>query len=297
MVIVMRFMAIVIVITLLLFPVFTGCISEIGDNNEAGVLLTLLENESSNNIVDVSNESDFKYCNVSDEEMSSVIVKMNNFSGNLEECFQKYGYEDFTLLLAGRIAELPKFEEVSNNTKFLSEYNSKVSNITVHLHIYKNLAEGVKKDFNLDLPYLNDYEIRKINSGIKSDTVSDAVTVITLINDYNNLIDAARNVKKGDEKSYVLFYIALGIVVIEIILMKENVAYKVSYKLVGVLIGKTGLYKIIYNYGGSTALKTIGSYMHWETRVGINSMPSNIYNNSDELANISTNVISTFVDI
>lgn len=110
--------------------------------------------------------------------------------------FQKYGYENFTLLLAGYIAKYPKYEEISNNTKFLNEYHNEVSNITTCLHVYKNLAEGVKRDFNLDLLYLNDYEIKKVKSMVEPNVISDAITVVTLVNDYNNLIDAARNVKR-----------------------------------------------------------------------------------------------------
>ena len=215
---------------------------------------------------------------------------MNNFSKNLEECFQKYGYENFTLLLAGYIAKYPKYEEISNNTKFLNEYHNEVSNITTCLHVYKNLAEGVKRDFNLDLLYLNDYEIKKVKSMVEPNVSSDAITAVTLVNDYNNLIDAARNVKKGDKESYTKFYIALGIVVFDVILIKENVAYKVSYKLVGILISKTGFYKVIYKYGGSTALKPIESCTHWISRGEINSMPSKLYNNSDKLTNISIKI-------
>ena len=80
----------------------------------------------------------------------------------------------------------------------------------------------------------------------------------------------------------------------DVILIKENVAYKVSYKLVGFLISKTGFYKVIYKYGGSTTLKTIMSYTHWESRGEISNIPNKLYNN---LANLSNKRISTVNEI
>ncbi|WP_162484783.1 hypothetical protein [Methanocaldococcus jannaschii] len=45
----MRFLTLVVVIILLLFPVFAGCIGRVWDNDSGGgFLLILLENETSN---------------------------------------------------------------------------------------------------------------------------------------------------------------------------------------------------------------------------------------------------------
>jgi len=210
--------------------------------------------------------------NPSQEEALRIKTSLQNFTQSLWDSISTYGYDNVTIALASSIASLPMLPECGNISGYqnLTTYSEEVSNLTVALHKYKNLAEGLSKDYGIELPYLNDREIRKLKNTLKPSQVEDMLMMCSFARDYNRLIIAAAQVVPGDRDTYSAFYGRLFVVGLELIFMKENVAYKVSYKLVGNLLWKTRLFHVIYRYGGSTALKVVMSTMHWETRGLIN---------------------------
>ncbi|WP_048151390.1 hypothetical protein [Palaeococcus ferrophilus] len=112
----------------------------------------------------------------------------------------------------------------------------------------------------------------------------------SFVRDYNRLVIAAGRVTLGDESTYTEFYERLFIVGVELIFMKENVAYKVSYKLVGNIMWKTHLFRVIYYLGGSTALKTVMSIMHWESRGLINKYFDTFNENPEKMEELISNI-------
>ncbi|NJE11461.1 hypothetical protein [Thermococcus sp. MAR1] len=210
--------------------------------------------------------------NLSQEEALQLRTSLQNFTQSLWESISTYGYDNVTIVLATSIASLPMLPECGNLSGYqnLTTYSEEVSNLTVALHKYKNLAEGLSKDYGIELPYLNEGEIRRLKNTLKPSQVEDMFMMCSFARDYNRLIIAAGQVVPGDRGTYSAFYERLFVVGLELIFMKENVAYKVSYKLVGNLLWKTRLFHVIYRYGGSTALKVVMSTMHWESRGLIN---------------------------
>ncbi|WP_297502996.1 hypothetical protein [Thermococcus sp.] len=210
--------------------------------------------------------------NLSQEDALWIEVGLQNFTQSLWESISTYSYDNVTIALAASIASLPILPECGNLSGYqnLTAYSEEVSNLTVALHKYKNLAEGLSKDYGIELPYLNDREIRKLKNALKPSQVEDMFMMCSFARDYNRLIIAAGQVIPGDRDTYSAFYERLFVVGLELIFMKENVAYKVSYKIVGNLLWKTRLFHVIYRYGGSTALKVVMSTMHWESRGLIN---------------------------
>ncbi|WP_170218364.1 hypothetical protein [Palaeococcus ferrophilus] len=89
-------------------------------------------------------ETEPSQVNLSQEEIIRVNRSIQNFTQSLWEGISKYGYDNVTLTLATSIASLPLVPECENLSGYrnLSVYNERVSNLTVALHKYKNLAEG-----------------------------------------------------------------------------------------------------------------------------------------------------------
>ena len=118
-----------------------------------------------------------------------------------------------------------------------------------------------------------------------------------LIEDYNVLIDAANQVEPGNRETYTEFYLRLLIVGLEIIFFEENLAYKLAYTFVGKFFWKTGLFHIIYRYGGSTALKVAMSVAHWETRGRINKYIDEFGDDPHKISSLISNVSnSTWIE-
>ncbi|MFA4647179.1 hypothetical protein P8X24_08010 [Pyrococcus kukulkanii] len=230
--------------------------------------------------------------NLSQEEALQLKVSLQNFTQSLWRSISKYGYDNVTLALATSIASLPLLPECENVSGYrnLATYNEEVSNLTVALHKYKNLAEGLSKDYGIELPYLDDREIKKLKNTLKPSQVEDMLMVCSFARDYNRLVKAARRVTPGDKDTYSAFYERLFIVGLELIFMKENVAYKVSYKLVGNILWKTHLFHVIYRYGGSTALKVVMSTMHWEFRGVINKYFEAFGDDPDKIEALISNI-------
>ncbi|BAP62887.1 hypothetical protein MMOS7_08010 [Methanococcus maripaludis OS7] len=275
---------------MLLLTSFSGCI-DFKDDDDVFVAIMLseqnsksnLETISENNVQNISNENDsnaYDVQNISEEDQKLLKNKMNNFSESLDLWMDSPEFDNFTIKLAKNISKLPRCNIGVPGE--VTEYNSGVSNLTNCLHEYKNLAEGLNKDFNLEMPYADDFQINKFTSAAKPDELDDVLTTILLIDQYNSLIDSAGDVVYKDKDSYAKFYTALAVFGVSIILIQENMAYKVSYKIVGTVFIKSGLYKLVSNSG---VLKFAMSITHWEIRDEIGSIPSN-----------SDGIISNFKD-
>ena len=230
--------------------------------------------------------------NMSQEEALRLRISLQNFTGSLWDSISTYGYDNVTIALATSIASLPMLPECGNLSGYqnLTAYSEEVSNLTVALHKYKNLAEGLSKDYGIELPHLDDREIRKLKNTLKPSQVENMFMMCSFARDYNRLIIAAGQVVPGDRDTYSAFYERLFVVGLELIFMKENVAYKVSYKLVGNLLWKTRLFHVIYRYGGSTALKVVMSTMHWESRGLINRYFEAFGDNPERVEELISNV-------
>ncbi|WP_231856918.1 hypothetical protein [Methanococcus maripaludis] len=287
---------------MLILTSFAGCIDS-NDDDDVFVAIMLseqnsksnLETISENNVQNASNENDsnaYDIQNISEEDQKLLETKMDDFAESLERWGSSPEFDNFTIKLAKNISKLPRCN--ISIPEGVTEYNSRVSNLTTCLHEYKNLAEGLNKDFNLEMPYADDFQINKFTSAAKTDELDDVLTTILLIDQYNSLIDSAENVVYKNRDSYAKFYTALAVFGVSIILIQENMAYKVSYKIVGTVFIKSGLYKLVSNSG---VLKFAMSITHWEIRDEIGSIPSNsdgIISNFKD-GNISVN-ISTVKD-
>lgn len=274
---------------MLLLTSFAGCIEYGNDEVPMALMLSEQNSESNsktiyeNNVQNVSNENDsnaYNVQNISEEDQELLKNKMNNFAESLDFWMDSPEFDNFTIKLAKNISKLPRCN--IGVPDGVTEYNSGVSNLTTCLHEYKNLAEGLNKDFNLEMPYADDFQINKFTSAAKPDELDDVLSTILLIDQYNSLIDSAENVVYKNKDSYAKFYTALAVFGVSIILIQENMAYKVSYKLVGTVFIKSGLYKLVPNSG---VLKFAMSITHWEIRDEIGSIPSN-----------SDGIISNFKD-
>ena len=277
---------------MLLLTSFAGCIGW-GDENEVSMVMPPTEQNSKsnsetiseNNMQNVSNENDsdsYTIQNMSEDDQEFLETKLNNFSEGLERFSGGPEFDDFTIKLAENISKLPKCNVETPDS--LKEYDSKISNITKCLHEYKNLAEGLNKDFDLELPYADDKKISKFVSAAEPDDLKNLLTTLILIEQYNSLIDSAENVEYKNKESYADFYYALLTFGFSIILIQENMAYRVSYKLVGIIFIKTGFYKFFSNFG---VLKYVMSKTYGIFKNLIEGSPSKVGEIKTDLENVN----------
>lgn len=85
-----------------------------------------------------------------------------------------------------------------------------------------------------------------------------------LINNYNEVIYAARNYNRSNPKSVRDFYKALGVFGLEFAIIYASVWYTPSYKIVGKVYRWSGLNKIAFRY--PTIVSFILSKAHWGIR-------------------------------
>ncbi|NJE47403.1 hypothetical protein E3E35_08325 [Thermococcus sp. GR7] len=231
------------------------------------------------------------HLNLTAQEEANLREWVQNFTESLNKSVSKYGYDNLTVVLAMQIGNLSKLPECDNISEYgdLMGYHDNVSNLNVLLHEYKNLAEGILKQYEVQLPYLNDKEIDEFIGKVEPSSVENMIMACGLINDYNGLIESARKVELGKRDTYTEFYMRLFIVVLKIVFIKENLTYKVSYKVVGKLFWKTRLFHVIYRYGGVTALKVAMSVTHWEFRGLINKYLDEFGNNPSMVYSLISN--------
>jgi len=235
--------------------------------------------------------------NLTPQQELSLGKEIGRFTQSLNESVERYGYDNLTIILASNISSLPKLPECDEITRMgenLTQYQKSVSKLNAFLHEYKNLGEGILEEYGIYVPYLKDHEIDQLVNTL--DPKSMSVTC-NLIEDYNALIDAANQVEPGNRETYTEFYLRLLIVGLEIIFFKENLAYKLAYTFVGKFFWKTGLFHIIYRYGGSTALKVAMSVAYWETRGRINKYIDEFGNDQHKISSLISNVSnSTWIE-
>lgn len=228
--------------------------------------------------------------NLTLQQELSLGEEIRKFTQSLNESVRKHGYDNLTMILASNISSLPRLPECGEITRMgenLTQYQESVSKLNALLHGYKNLGEGILEEYGVYVPYLKDHEIDQLMNTL--DPKSMSVTC-NLIEDYNALIDAANQVEPGNRETYTEFYLRLLIVGLEIIFFKENLAYKLAYTFVGKFFWKTGLFHIIYRYGGSTALKVAMSIAHWETRGRINKYIDEFGDNPHKISSLISNI-------
>jgi len=235
--------------------------------------------------------------NLTSQQELSLGEEIRKFTQSLNESVRKYGYDNLTIILASNISSLPKLPECGEIARMgenLTQYQESVSKLNALLHEYKNLGEGILEEYGIYVPYLKDREIDQFVNTL--DPKSMSVTC-NLIEDYNALIDAANQVEPENRETYTEFYLRLLIVGLEIIFFKENLAYKLAYTFVGKFFWKTGLFHIIYRYGGSTALKVAMSVAHWETRGRINKYIDEFGDDPHKISSLISNVSnSTWIE-
>lgn len=235
--------------------------------------------------------------NLTPQQELSLGKEIRRFTQSLNESVKRYGYDNLTMILASNISSLPKLPECGEITRMgenLTQYQESVSKLNALLHEYKNLGAGILEEYGIYVPYLKDHEIDQLVNTL--DPKSMSVTC-NLIEDYNVLIDAANQVEPGNRETYTEFYLRLLIVGLEIIFFEENLAYKLAYTFVGKFFWKTGLFHIIYRYGGSTALKVAMSVAHWETRGRINKYIDEFGDDPHKISSLISNVSnSTWIE-
>ena len=104
-----------------------------------------------------------------------------------------------------------------------------------------------------------------------------------MINSYNELINSSRKVcYLKDKKYYHEFYLNLAFFSLQLLLLKENIAYSGAFKGTQI-IAKHLKFRYLSEIGGPVAPKVLMSVTHWEIRgkiwefVDLVKDPSKIY--------------------
>ncbi len=209
---------------------------------------------------------------------------LKDFNRAFHDLLQNQSYGTVTRELARAVLgapDVPSCSYVLTNTSVREDINR----LMEFLHVYKNLAEGISRKYSINLPYLNDKEINEIQKLKHYILADDIVPVCSIIDDYKELRRDAGEILMGNDDAIPQFYEKLFTVSLKIIFMQESTAYKVSYKTIGTVFIRFGLYKTIYEYGGKTALKVAMSTAHWAMRDYISAFIDKFPGEIDELIN------------
>lgn len=143
----------------------------------------------------------------------------------------------------------------------------RIDNQTV---LTKDNFQEVYNKFNLMIEILNNeagFDFQKLQLTKKSfNKVSKAITKYSpLINNYNEIIDAASSYNEEDEDSVKSFYTASAIFGLEITLIVTAVFYGAIFKGVGIVYRATGLNRLAFSC--PTCIRVVLSQAHWFVRI------------------------------
>ncbi len=193
-------------------------------------------------------------------EISEFLSEFNDSFSNL---LKSQSYESVTrnlALMILKMPDVPSCDYVEANSLIVSNNNI----ILEFLYVYKNFANSIKNEYSILIPYIKESDIRKIISVLSEG--DNLLFVCSLLEDYKKLRSDALLVLQGNNVYNSKFYEDLFKLSIGVIFLKESVSYKISYRVIGTIFSKTGVYKIVLEYGGRTALKVVMSIAHWEIR-------------------------------
>ena len=180
---------------------------------------------------------------------------------SLNRSLSLYGVDNVTLALAEGIVEIGPIPSCEESTEISPEY---VEEIRQRLYQYGNFAEGVRRSFDIELPYLKQESLREIGK---------ITGLCTLGDSYNKLVDSAYLVlitsdfedKDIKREYYEEFYLNLSYFALNVLLIQSGIPYKVAFGSVG-LISNAMKFKYLTLLGGPIVPKVTMSVAHWEIR-------------------------------
>lgn len=182
-----------------------------------------------------------------DERINMTLVELNKFIESIPQDCKEIMPED-----TGIVESIAGLKKIDNNS--LSEVEGYVGftdNVAFILELI-NVEGGLGN------------EVIKGTLDEQKELSMFITRWVPIVDNYNNLIDAARSYDENDPESVNAYYVAFGLLCLEVGLIYTHVWYKSSYMVVGKIYRVSGLNRLAFKC--PTLISTILSQAHWGLR-------------------------------
>lgn len=186
-----------------------------------------------------------------------------NEINSIYDAARQLGYENITISLARPIAKLNPLNVCPNSDHLQSINNA----INLTLTKYRTTAENLNEQFKINIIIIDYKSVKGLMSKVNMKNITAINVACGLINDFNELILAARQVTENPSNyTYSLFYRNLIKIGIDLLLLEADPTLKMAYKVAGHQLTEKQLFDLILDIGGSKSLKVAASLIYWELK-------------------------------